>query len=366
MNKKKIILSIIVFVAVFALATVLKTKAAALPTDNVKGWLWGGMDDGSGNTSGLGWISANNINPGAGGAIPYGIKIPAGAGDIGGTNDGYMWSENVGEIDFSPHDGCPGSPKYAGACDAYPAAPNSDAYRVKADDTELDGWARFVEIAKASVAGNSGGWKGWIKLKGPGYAVSIDSETGEMSGYAWSDELGWISFRDDSPVPYGATMAPKPAITVSGGGLINVRTAVFPYNTNISYNVTNAADANLSSCTVTTSGLTPAGSIWNPAIYNYTSPVAATVTESFSFSIAAAINAKYEVACTGDGGENKESTTLATVCYPMTCQSRACDENTSLPVYGVINATSCDATSTCSNDAECETKTPGEWKEVTP
>ena len=39
---------------------------------------------------------------------------------------------------------------------------------------------------------------GWVSMTG----VSIDSATGKLSGYAWSDNLGWIRF--DPPAPYPA------------------------------------------------------------------------------------------------------------------------------------------------------------------
>ncbi len=35
---------------------------------------------------------------------------------------------------------------------------------------------------------------GWISFSGPGYGVSEDTTTRALSGYAWSSNLGWISF----------------------------------------------------------------------------------------------------------------------------------------------------------------------------
>ena len=39
---------------------------------------------------------------------------------------------------------------------------------------------------------------GWIKFnnESPAYAVSVDSATGTFSGYAWSENIGWISFNE--------------------------------------------------------------------------------------------------------------------------------------------------------------------------
>src|SRR5437868_757235 len=48
---------------------------------------------------------------------------------------------------------------------------------------------------------------GWISFGSPGYSVTIDSATGNMGGYAWADphddiantnNIGWISFNDST------------------------------------------------------------------------------------------------------------------------------------------------------------------------
>jgi hypothetical protein len=139
------------------------------------GWMWGGSNDGAAIpiSTGVGWISANNTNPGAGGVVIYNVNIP----DTDGNLSGYAWSENVGWIDFAP----------AGP---YPAFPY---YSAKRAGIYLEGWARIVSIREAATVGNSGGWQGWIKLKADPYAVSIDG-SGNVTGYAWSNELGWINF----------------------------------------------------------------------------------------------------------------------------------------------------------------------------
>ena len=47
---------------------------------------------------------------------------------------------------------------------------------------------------------------GWISFSGPLYNVAVNSGTGEFSGYAWSDNIGWISFNatDVSGCPSGS------------------------------------------------------------------------------------------------------------------------------------------------------------------
>ncbi|KKQ34307.1 MAG: hypothetical protein US50_C0053G0003 [Candidatus Nomurabacteria bacterium GW2011_GWB1_37_5] len=51
-------------------------------------------------------------------------------------------------------------------------------------------------------SGNVSGWAwsdniGWISFNGTGYGVSVDT-TNKFFGYAWSDNIGWISFNEAS------------------------------------------------------------------------------------------------------------------------------------------------------------------------
>lgn len=167
-QKLKILLgSIIVFAFAFGITTFIKASAG----NNTTGWLWAGSD------TNVGWISANNTNPTAGGNVPYGIYIPESDGEV----TGYAWSQNLGYIVFD---------NYSGYLDNCPAEPCSS--RRVGDN--LQGWARFLEIKKALDVNNSGGWEGWIKLNPKNGGVSIDKTTGNLKGYAWSNELGWIDF----------------------------------------------------------------------------------------------------------------------------------------------------------------------------
>lgn len=169
MKNKKILLSLIIF---FCFAGVVYISHAGTG-ENATGWLWGGSDDGAGNNTGLGWISMNDINPTSGGGS-YGVNIPDVSCSGAGCNlSGYAWSSNVGWINFN------------GA---------------QRSGNMLTGWAKITSIETAAAAGNSGGWQGQISLSGNAtngnpYGVSIDPATNKLSGYAWSDELGWIDFR---------------------------------------------------------------------------------------------------------------------------------------------------------------------------
>ena len=200
---KKIIFSILFFT--FALTA---TAAFAQIVGSSSGWLWGGSDDGFGNATGVGWISMNssNCDPNGdgiteGGAdngvypnctsgqpiASYSAAIPSTSGNVAG----YAWSENIGWIDFDP-------------VGPYPGVPNNSVQRI---GDILSGWARVVAIKDAGLAGNSGGWNGWIKMSSEAgapvpYGVTINSDQ-TMAGSAWNGEdlvggiihgLGWIDF----------------------------------------------------------------------------------------------------------------------------------------------------------------------------
>lgn len=47
-----------------------------------------------------------------------------------------------------------------------------------------------------AASGASGPMLGWISFSGPGYGVSEESTNGELSGYAWSSNIGWITFNN--------------------------------------------------------------------------------------------------------------------------------------------------------------------------
>ncbi|MBP5993498.1 MAG: hypothetical protein KA731_01180 [Candidatus Moranbacteria bacterium] len=159
-------------------------------SQNTIGWLWGGMNATSGGNTSLGWVSMNSRDCDAdgngtvdvagcpAGAIPdYGVNVPLSDGAV----RGYGWSENYGWLSFNAADvaGCP-----VGGC---------SAQRV---GNALTGWARVLSIRDA--AANSGGWSGYVSLDsgttGSGVPYGVTVAGNIISGYAWSDELGWIDF----------------------------------------------------------------------------------------------------------------------------------------------------------------------------
>jgi hypothetical protein len=201
--KKRITFSIIIFLIFFALGTAFKVRAGV--SQSARGWLWGGSEDldmcdsdGNGtvdvagcsmggtaegdNETGVEKISSNNET--SGGSIDYGVSIP----QANGVVTGYAWSENIGWIDFGDNcvedNSADDSDLIAGQCtprdatkycSASCAAPAGCTKGVSRSGNNLEGCARIVDIAKESVAGNSGGWKGWIKMNGPNYQIQINT-----------------------------------------------------------------------------------------------------------------------------------------------------------------------------------------------
>ncbi len=170
--------------------------------DTVSGWAWSGTQNPSGDVAGFGWVSTNRIDcdnddngesdggygcPPSGTIISdYGVNIP----DAGNALSGYAWSERVGWISFEGSDlsGCP-----SGTCNARRVDGGSG------NPDEIHGWARILSVANAGA--NNGGFSGWIKLHSEpsdsiAYGVDLDESSIPMrlTGYAWSDEFGWINF----------------------------------------------------------------------------------------------------------------------------------------------------------------------------
>jgi len=125
---------------------------------------------------------------------------------ISPTND-YAWSGNVGWIDFAH----PGGNIYVarGAGDLWGLAyVNSDSHWISLNCVSTDSCSSVEYKVSSDASGNLSGWAwsenyGWICFNcltdnscafSGDYKVTIDQGTGEFDGYAWSDQIGWISF----------------------------------------------------------------------------------------------------------------------------------------------------------------------------
>jgi hypothetical protein len=84
---------------------------------------------------------------------------------------------------------------------------------VRAD--EISGWL-WGGSEDANVGTNTG--VGWISMRDSSYVVNIPQSDGELSGYAWSDNLGWVSFNtsDLSGCPGGTCSARREGSKLAG------------------------------------------------------------------------------------------------------------------------------------------------------
>lgn len=190
---KSVLILLLLFVAVLTGFWMAAFFVAAGTSHDVKGWGWAGSGNFSGGTAGFGWVSMNSLDCdingdgvisgaaetslgcNAGPTADYGVIIPTNVGEF---LSGYAWSEHYGWISFNEADvaSCPEAP-----CNA----------RRVADG--IAGWARILSIRDGGSS-----WSGFLKLRSTTefdtYGVDYDSNTEEFSGYAYSDEIGWLQF----------------------------------------------------------------------------------------------------------------------------------------------------------------------------
>lgn len=358
--KKKIFLTVGIFIAVFAVASVAKIVLAGT-SQNSTGWLWGGgtEPDGAqpwdGTHTNFGWVSMNSqgcdadsngqsdgpINecPPAGTAIAdYGVNIPS----DGSSASGYAWSRNVGWISFNAPDlvGCP-----SGACEA----------KLNTSTNKLEGWARIIGIKDAGA--NAGGWQGWIKLSGltdPGnqpYGITFNGDgTAAASSYAWSDELGWVDFSRmktgpiTPPAPPSIDFSVTPTIIRLSSGQILGSLPAASKTVNLNWSTTGAT-----SCTATcvegncgswANGVDARGISGGPVPIEIS-----TVTTNFRLS------------CKGPGGEDYADRNVIVGCYNKGCSSGTCQD-------AAFNATEVFNCTGCTSDSQCTTRNVGDYIEV--
>jgi hypothetical protein len=200
--KSKLIINLVILTVIVLFGAYQFHQSSAQTPVNVLGWAWGVTTDdnlaGKGATPydegvGLGWISGTTASQGTpASTLSYGLSFPQSDGLVFGN----VWSSNVGWIDFQPG-GLP---------------PDGGTAGVQRIGNILKGWARIRSIADASP-NNNGGWNGWIKFGGitqnnTPYDVQIKQFTAPippnythyLSGYAWSEDVGWIYFGDDTTI----------------------------------------------------------------------------------------------------------------------------------------------------------------------
>ena len=165
-------------------------KASASSSHNLSGYAWSDT---------IGWISFNCTNTSSCTTADYGVHI----NESTGVMSGYAWSSNVGWVSFNQSDLslCPSAP-----CSA------------TASEGALAGWAKALSANDAE----SGGWDGWISLRGADYGVEINGTS--VEGYAWgSDVIGWVRFNGVfegvtiTPSSISASLSAAPEQVIAGG-----------------------------------------------------------------------------------------------------------------------------------------------------
>ena len=126
---------------------------------NVTGWAWSDV---------AGWISHNTNNL-TRSFLDFGVNL-----EDDSNFTGYAWSDHFGWIDYD-------------AAGPYPSQGPDHSARYEGSTGNVIGWAKAISL----------GDEGWIALNSPGgtaFGVNIDPLTGNLSGYAWNQILGWIQF----------------------------------------------------------------------------------------------------------------------------------------------------------------------------
>ncbi|KKQ44205.1 MAG: hypothetical protein US63_C0031G0005 [Candidatus Moranbacteria bacterium GW2011_GWC2_37_8] len=360
--KKKIFFSTLIFSAAFMSAGILKINFANALLLPATGWDWGGSEDANlpgsagvidGNETGIGWVSFDPNNPGAGGGS-YGVNIPTEDGAV----TGYAWSSNLQSyIDFAPHLGCP-TEKYAGQCDAYP-----DGGLTKSDVTrkgnQLVGWARIVGIAMAKAANNSGDpdEDGWISLD-PGsesFVVTI-AEDGKTNGVGWAGKtLGGMSFESvEVATAPRVTLDVLPYAYLEPGQTF----ALNPKTTSITWTI---ADKDIKTCTRScsdgTNTLNCTGWTGNDSIVNGNADVSVPASKVI-----------YTLECK----DVYDLITTKTAEVNYGCSVGVCETNTlkckahSGTFFAVTSGDDASCKGGCESDSDCVLRQGSNWREVAP
>ncbi len=141
----KIKIFCLVFLIIFSIFLCREAKAGI--SDNVSGWAW---------SDNIGWISFTNANT-ALSLVSWNNST--------GIMSGYAWSDNIGWVSLNCDD--------VNVC--------STANQFCSVDADCPGGQTCVNTRDGCALISD-------------YKVTINTTTGELSGYAWSDSVGWLSF----------------------------------------------------------------------------------------------------------------------------------------------------------------------------
>ncbi|MBU1118587.1 carboxypeptidase-like regulatory domain-containing protein [Patescibacteria group bacterium] len=209
--KKALICTFVFVLAAFFLTGDLQKETRASYDDTISGWAW---------SENSGWASLNNVDPGF--SQDYGITINddnsvSGYTWVGANHGGWLV---FGKTILDVHNGSVGpvhSKPGGAAGDLVKLKPSTNApdggqvvATYNPNTNEISGWARFISLWDYghNVMGHDD-W-GWVKLSGTsggGYGLTLNKDTREINGYAWSsggtgsdgalhpeNGFGWIKF----------------------------------------------------------------------------------------------------------------------------------------------------------------------------
>lgn len=221
----------------FALVLAFGVANVRAASTDITGWLW---------TPNIGWISLSSSNPNSGTGAGYGVRVSPSSSNANlmvFDSGSYAWSSNVGWISFNQADvnGCPtdAADQPTSGAAPIPAGGNACSPRIDMTTGKINGWARVV-----SLIGDGGGW---IHLSGTNHptgtaclpnlpctsGLTLNPTTGDMTGFTWSPDLGWLSFDANGPknqnTPPGSNACEGSSLNASpisfpssGGGTVSV------------------------------------------------------------------------------------------------------------------------------------------------
>jgi len=286
---RKILPHIFIFAFIFMsfLAFTAPAHAAGDALDaNVHGYAWNGIDTNGNSTfddgvdGGIGWISLNCAEGGAGGTNVcaqslYGVNLSNNGQGIGNFS-GHAWAPTVGWISFDAAD--------VANC---PVVDTNDADNftgcvghVVRNPGEITGWARIVSPPATGDSGN-GNWNGWIHLSSASNSpflsptssgnggLTYKSTSASLVGYAYAgtiydtapagtEEFGWIDFcypigfSGNSECASVNESTPTSTLTLSSN---TATVSNIGYTVNLTWTSANSQD--LHGCTPTLSPLSP-------------------------------------------------------------------------------------------------------------
>ena len=209
-KKPKVALAVLVFffsISGLAYAQIGGTLGGQLGTDPSGGIGGGGRNPDLGQVRGYGWMGTEINNPnqieGGGGWLKFNcapedcvtqwgveMNLDENNDETYGNITGQAWSSNYGWLSFD----------YDLVQSCWEANPtetvNSVASAViDASSTKnpIVGWGKFI----AGDDNTTDNWDGCVSFSGVEYGVFMDTETGELTGWAWGGPIvGWISFQN--------------------------------------------------------------------------------------------------------------------------------------------------------------------------